>query len=177
MSNSLAYYSKAKIEITKTLCYPEPTFNPEFFLFLRSSMSFGQKPPCRQTLRQSDILFDRPLSDKHLVDKMFEWHSHEPASWLDVCQPRFFGQKSWSQLVNNWTGYNWMFSEKASVQGKGRLSTFDLLVLTSLNQFLFIKNIILIFYQISDLIEEVNCTQPSPQLVFLAQSDSKQSNW
>ncbi len=53
----------------------------------------------------------------------------------------------------------------------GRLSTVDLLVLTSLDQLLFILKFYLLFLQKrANVNEEVNCTEPSPQLVFPAKS-------
>ncbi len=46
---------------------------------------------------------------------------------------------------------------------RGRLSAVDLLVLTSLDQlFIYIENIINLFYKTSYLNEEVNCTEPFP---------------
>jgi hypothetical protein len=45
----------------------------------------------------------------------------------------------------------------------GRLSTVDLLALTSLDQLLLTQQI-LFFYKTSYLNEEVNCTEPSPSV-------------
>jgi hypothetical protein len=45
---------------------------------------------------------------------------------------------------------------------RGRLSTVDLLVLTSLDQLLLILQTFFLFYKTSYLIEEVNHTEPSP---------------
>ena len=51
----------------------------------------------------------------------------------------------------------------------GRLSTVDLLVLTSLDQVIFIFKILFSFFtKTSYLNELVNCAESSPQLVFLA---------
>jgi hypothetical protein len=56
---------------------------------------------------------------------------------------------------------------------RGRLSTVDLLVLTSLGQLLlhwkYYKRFL--FKKTSYLNEEYNCTEPSPRLVFRAQSN------
>ncbi len=50
---------------------------------------------------------------------------------------------------------------------RGRLSTVDLLILTSLDPLIFILNL---FYKTRYLNEEVNSSEPSPQLVFLGLS-------
>ncbi len=57
------------------------------------------------------------------------------------------------------------FNQGSLTEGK-RLSTVDLLVLTSLDQLLFYENIIFLFYKTSYLNWEVNRTEPSPFLVF-----------
>ncbi len=49
---------------------------------------------------------------------------------------------------------------------RGRFNTFDLLVLTILDQLIFILNIIYPCYKTSCLNEEVNCTESSSQIVF-----------
>jgi hypothetical protein len=53
--------------------------------------------------------------------------------------------------------------EKSYRRGR-RLCTVDLLVLTSLDQLLKLKNIISLLYKTSYLNEEVNCTEPSPSV-------------
>ncbi len=47
---------------------------------------------------------------------------------------------------------------------RGRLSTVDLLVLTSLVQHLFILKVLRTFYKTTYLNEEVNCTEPPPSV-------------
>jgi hypothetical protein len=47
---------------------------------------------------------------------------------------------------------------------KGRLSKVDLLVLTGLNQLLFINKHYLLFTKTNYLIEEVNCNERSPSV-------------
>jgi hypothetical protein len=57
--------------------------------------------------------------------------------------------------------------QQGSLTERVRLSTVDLLVLASLDQFFFyIENIINRFYKTIYLNQEVNCSEPSPQLVF-----------
>jgi hypothetical protein len=51
-----------------------------------------------------------------------------------------------------------------SLTDGGRLSTVDLLVLTSLDQLLLIVDIIYLLYKTSYFNEEVNCTEPSPSV-------------
>ncbi len=46
----------------------------------------------------------------------------------------------------------------------GRISTVDLLVLTSLNELLFKLKLNFLFYKATYLNEEVNCTEPSPSV-------------
>jgi hypothetical protein len=53
---------------------------------------------------------------------------------------------------------------------KGRFSTNDLHVLTSLDQLHFILRILLPFYNTSYTDEEINCTEPSRPLVFPART-------
>ncbi len=53
---------------------------------------------------------------------------------------------------------------------KGRPSTVDLRVLTSLDQLILILKILFSFIKTSFLNEEVNCTEPSLQLVFPVQT-------
>ncbi len=45
-----------------------------------------------------------------------------------------------------------------------RLSTTDLLVLTSLDDLLLILKTLVTFYEMSYVYEEVNCTEPSPSV-------------
>ncbi len=47
---------------------------------------------------------------------------------------------------------------------KGRISTIDLLVLTSLDQLLLKLQALLTFYETRYLNEEVNCAEPSPSV-------------
>jgi hypothetical protein len=51
---------------------------------------------------------------------------------------------------------------QGSLTKGGRLSTVDLLVLTSLDQFFCIENIINLSYKTSYLNDVVNCAEPSP---------------
>jgi hypothetical protein len=47
---------------------------------------------------------------------------------------------------------------------RGRLSTVELLVLTSFSAHFYIENIIFLFTKTSYLNEEVNCTEPAPSV-------------
>ncbi len=60
----------------------------------------------------------------------------------------------------------WKNDEARKSCWRGRLSVVDRLILTRLDQLLLVFEYYLPFYQTSYLNEEVNCTKPSPQLVF-----------
>jgi len=76
--------------------------------------------------------------------------------WSDVCLLSSQYQLWWLwENLNAWPG---------NPYGRGRLSTVDLLVLTSLDKLLFILKYYFPFYKTSYLNEEVNCTEPSPSV-------------
>jgi hypothetical protein len=56
------------------------------------------------------------------------------------------------------------YFQQGTLTEKERISTVNLLVLTSLNLLLLIVKTLFTFYKTSNLNEEVNCTEPSPSV-------------
>ncbi len=74
-----------------------------------------------------------------------------------------------SRLVTLLCSEKFLYDWPGKSYWRGGLSTVDLLVLTSLDSLLcFLKILLTFLYKKSFLVEEINCTEPSSQLVFPA---------
>ncbi len=84
---------------------------------------------------------------------------------LSVWEPQKMNQRKWHWIMKFWSSIKWFsYLQPRNTDWRGRLSTVDLLVLTSLDKLLLKLKTLFTSYKMSWINEEVNCTEPSPSV-------------